>query len=231
MSDESQKSCPAPQPEKPQKKRPLFVGRITLGIVLIVMGCLLTAGMIMPQLDLMKIARYTPLILVLLGGEILIAAVRYGDRNVKVGFGMTLLCLILIGGSVCLSILPQVWNEYGLPHTQRDEKLVHDTTQAFYELVDSTAVENLRMYAGYEDTISYVDLSLRDTCSTETEFAEAAAPIVHALAELGCERVSIEGGNEKTRWTLSLEGVPAQKEITPQRISEILITDNLEDIS
>ena len=49
--------------------------------------------------------------LILLGGEVLFFAARPGRW--KYDFWSVLICLVLMGGCFCLSLLPVVWDELG----------------------------------------------------------------------------------------------------------------------
>lgn len=224
MSDEKMQAAPVEKPEKPKKKGPVFVGRFTLGFTLIGLGILFTAGFFVPMAELLTVVKCMPLILVLLGAEILIAAIGHGDRNVKVGFGMTFLCLVLIFGAGVSAVLPQLWEQYGEPRWEEQNKIVQQTKNEFYQQVDSTTVQGVSVHLDEENKPTHIGLDLRDQVESEKEFAEAAVPMVRALAEMGIQTASIRGENEETAWELHLDGVAFQKDITAKRITEIVHT-------
>ena len=207
---------------KDSPQSPVFVGRITLGVALIVVGLLVTASLFLPGVYLLTMAKFAPLILVLLGLEILVATVRYKEANVKVGFGMTLLCLILIFGAVGAAILPDVWEVYGPGRWERQEEIVQKLERSFYEQIDSTQVEQLSIYLDEQDKPINAYVNLAGEFTSAEGVAKTALPMVHKLAQLGIEEAHIEGQNTKQQWSLRLKGVYSLKEITEARLVEIM---------
>lgn len=70
------------------------VGTLTMGVVLVVSGCAMLAGMFFPALDPTLLLQLSPLILISLGAETLLA----GHRGGKIQYdwvGMILCCLLV----------------------------------------------------------------------------------------------------------------------------------------
>lgn len=83
-----------------------FVGRFTAGVALVGVGVALFLSMILPRFEILWVLRASPLILVLLGIELLADGLRR-DRGAgsKVDGWTIFLCLVLCGGVFGLSYL------------------------------------------------------------------------------------------------------------------------------
>ena len=92
----------------PEKQR--RVGIFTLGVVLVVSGGLMLASMFWPQLDWQWALKCSPLILVGLGAETLIAA--KGGGKVKYDWVGMVLCFVLVCAALCLYAMAW-WMVYG----------------------------------------------------------------------------------------------------------------------
>ena len=76
------------------------VGTSTLGIVLVVTGVLMAISMFYPRLDLRWALKSSPVILISLGVETLLAA--HGSEKIKYDWLGMLLCFILVCAALCL---------------------------------------------------------------------------------------------------------------------------------
>ena len=197
---------------------PRYVGRITLGVAMIIMGLLITVGLFQPSLDLTKLARLAPLMLVVLGVEILVASFRRGDRQVKIGFGMTILCLFIIGGSVCFSIIPVAWEQMSGARVEYEEK-VNAIEEQIYAQLDPTTIRHLAVYSyngAYTDVPKWfhATVTLADTFQDKEAFSEKAAEVLQIMAltqEL--RHVELESGDESDMYSLSVDHVSAYKDV------------------
>ena len=82
----------------PEKQR--RVGTFTLGVVLVVSGVLMLVSMFWPQLDWAWALKCSPLILIGLGAETLVAA--KGGGKVKYDWVGMVLCFVLVCAALCL---------------------------------------------------------------------------------------------------------------------------------
>ena len=82
----------------PEKQR--RVGTFTLGVVLVVSGILMLVSMFWPHLDWAWVLKCSPLILIGLGVETLLAA-KGGGKVKYDGVGMVL-CFVLVCAALCL---------------------------------------------------------------------------------------------------------------------------------
>ena len=92
----------------PEKQR--RVGTFTLGMVLVVSGILMLVSMFWPQLDWKWALKCSPIILISLGVETLLAA--KGGGKVKYDWVGMVLCFILVCAALCLYAMAW-WLLYG----------------------------------------------------------------------------------------------------------------------
>ena len=96
--------------ERTVPERQRRVGTFTLGFVLVISGGLMLVSMFWPQLDLAWALKCSPLILVGLGVETLLAA--RGGGKVKYDWVGMVLCFILVCAALCLYAIAW-WMMYG----------------------------------------------------------------------------------------------------------------------
>ena len=114
------------------------VGSFTLGISLIAAGILFLCYYFVPGFDWQLVLKVAPAAgLVLLGGEVLWFASHPGRW--KYDFWSVLICLVLMGGCFCLSLLPVVWDELGPERNQASMKLGQEYTTEAYDKIKQTA--------------------------------------------------------------------------------------------
>ena len=138
--DETRNDAPltgeAPQTAKPQPLR--RVGSFTLGVCLIAAGIFFLLAYFVPGFDWKLTLKIAPAAgLILLGGEVLFFAARPGRW--KYDFWSVLICLVLMGGCFCLSLLPVVWDELGPERNQASMKLGQEYTTEAYDKIKQTA--------------------------------------------------------------------------------------------
>lgn len=126
-------------PEMPGKQPPLRrVGSFTLGACLIAAGAFFLCYHFVPGFDWQLALKIVPAAgLVMLGGEVLFFAARPGRW--KYDFWSVLICLVLMGGCFCLSLLPVVWDELGPERNQASMKLGQEYTTEAYDKIKQTA--------------------------------------------------------------------------------------------
>ena len=126
-------------PEMPGKQPPLRrVGSFTLGVCLIAAGIFFLLTYFVPGFPTQPVLRIVPAAgLVMLGGEVLFFAARPGRW--KYDFWSVLICLVLMAGCFCLSLLPVVWDELGPERNQASMKLGQEYTTEAYDKIKQTA--------------------------------------------------------------------------------------------
>lgn len=152
-------------PEMPGKQPPLRrVGSFTLGVCLIAAGIFFLLTYFVPGFPTQPVLRIVPAAgLVMLGGEVLFFAARPGCW--KYDFWSVLICLVLMGGCFCLSLLPVVWEEIGPQRRQTELRLGQEYTAEAYDRIKTAAPEvrvkdisgNVYLYTGAVKTLEDID--------------------------------------------------------------------------
>ena len=124
-----------PQPQKAKSIR--RIGTITMGLSLIATGIVILARMINPEFDLIQVAKFSPVILICLGIEVLFAYFAGKGEKLKYDFLSGFVCLILITASLGLAAAEPVYNLYG-PNRYRAEVIIENeiTEQCSQRLSD-----------------------------------------------------------------------------------------------
>lgn len=135
--------------ESPRRR----VGTFTLGVTLVVSGVLMAAALFRPELDLRWALKLSPLILILLGIETLIAA-RGGGR-IKYDWAGMLLCFILTGAALCMCAA--AWYVSYWPESRCYEGTITGDGSGFYMEYDAFNTQQLRL----------LELSAGDTVQVE----------------------------------------------------------------
>nr|WP_325298017.1 hypothetical protein [uncultured Dysosmobacter sp.] len=102
----SERTNTACGPETPRRR----VGTFTLGVTLVAAGGLMLVSLLAPQLDLRWALKLSPVILILLGVETLLAA--RGGGKIKYDWVGMLLCFVLVCAALCMYGLAW-WFLYG----------------------------------------------------------------------------------------------------------------------
>ena len=152
-------------PETSGKQPPLRrVGSFTLGVCLIAAGIFFLLTYFMPGFPTQPVLRIIPAAgLVMLGGEVLFFAARPGRW--KYDFWSVLICLVLMGGCFCLSLLPVVWEEIGPQRRQTELRLGQEYTAEAYDRIKTAAPEvrvkdirgNAYLYSSKTETLRDLD--------------------------------------------------------------------------
>lgn len=139
---------PATPPPAPQKTR--RVGTFTMALCLIAAGVLLLVHIFVPSLDVVQIFRFTPVVLILLGIEILIANFTQKDEKLTYDFLSVLLCILLIGASLVAAIVPALI---------RDEREANAQSQVLSQEFSDRAYAALQGRDDISSIDTYVSIS------------------------------------------------------------------------
>ncbi len=185
----------APQQEPPRRR----VGSLTLGVCLIAAGIFFGCYYFVPGFDgqlVLKIASAAGL--VLLGCEVLFFACRPGRW--KYDFWSVLICLVLMGGCFCLSLLPVVWEEIGPERNQASMKLSQQYTADAYAQIRKSDPDapvkdisgNVYLYTGAVKTLEDIDggsgyvtldVELSGSYGSAEQFAQACRSMTDAVQQ------------------------------------------------
>ncbi|WP_294499022.1 hypothetical protein [uncultured Gemmiger sp.] len=128
----------APQAAGACPRKVRRVGTFTFGVVLVLAGALLVLSLFLPALDLWRVLRFAPLILVALGIEVLVYAAR-PDVKLKYDFlGMVVCFLLLVGVGGCALVGRVLETSYA---EQRLRQQLD--TQSYAALKDLTAIRSV----------------------------------------------------------------------------------------
>lgn len=199
--DETRNDAPltgeAPQTAKPQPLR--RVGSFTLGVCLIAAGIFFLLAYFVPGVDWKLMLKIAPAAgLILLGGEVLFFAARPGRW--KYDFWSVLICLVLMGGCFCLSLLPVVWDELGPERNQASMKLSQQYTADAYAQIRKSDPDapvkdisgNVYLYTGAVKTLEDIDggsgyvtldVELSGSYGSAEQFAQACRSLTDAVQQ------------------------------------------------
>ena len=187
-------------PETSGKQPPLRrVGSFTLGACLIAAGIFFLLTYFVPDFPTQPVLRIVPAAgLVLLGGEVLFFAARPGRW--KYDFWSVLICLVLMGGCFCLSLLPVVWEELGPERNQASMKLSQQYTADAYAQIRKSDPDapvkdisgNVYLYTGAVKTLEDIDggsgyvtldVELSGSYGSAEQFAQACRSMTDAVQQ------------------------------------------------
>ena len=187
-------------PETSGKQPPLRrVGSFTLGACLIAAGAFFLCYHFVPGFDWQLALKIVPAAgLVMLGGEVLFFAARPGRW--KYDFWSVLICLVLMGGCFCLSLLPVVWDELGPERNQTSMKLSQQYTADAYAQIRKSDPDapvkdisgNVYLYTGAVKTLEDIDggsgyvtldVELSGSYGSAEQFAQACRSMTDAVQQ------------------------------------------------
>lgn len=187
-------------PEMPGKQPPpRRVGSFTLGVCLIAAGIFFLLTYFVPGFPTQPVLRIVPAAgLVMLGGEVLFFAARPGHW--KYDFWSVLICLVLMGGCFCLSLLPVVWEEIGPERDQASMKLSQQYTADAYAQIRKSDPDapvkdisgNVYLYTGAVKTLEDIDggsgyvtldVELSGSYGSAEQFAQACRSMTDAVQQ------------------------------------------------
>ena len=187
-------------PETSGKQPPLRrVGSFTLGVCLIAAGIFFLLTYFVPGFPTQPVLRIVPAAgLVLLGGEVLFFAARPGRW--KYDFWSVLICLVLMAGCFCLSLLPVVWDELGPERNQASMKLSQQYTADAYAQIRKSDPDapvkdisgNVYLYTGAVKTLEDIDggsgyvtldVELSGSYGSAEQFAQACRSMTDAVQQ------------------------------------------------
>lgn len=224
---------PSAAPPVPQGVR--RVGTFTMGLSLIASGSVALICLFDPGFDIVTVLRFSPLVLILLGTEVLLSSVIFRNDRLKYDFWSGVVCFFLICMSVGAALLPPLWEQYGPGRERLRTELTHQAETLCYDaLKGEPSIQSLDIDLDLAGGLSeYRDTSLESLSHTgriflhftlagdftgEKQFAEKAHDILERLSILPFTpaHVSFSGAgksSEQTRhYTLSLDGLFALRQ-------------------
>ena len=187
-------------PETSGKQLPLRrVGSFTLGVCLIAAGIFFLLTYFVPGFPTQPVLRIVPAAgLVMLGGKKEHLAAR--PSRWKYDFWSVLICLVLMAGCFCLSLLPVVWDEFGPERNQASMKLSQQYTADAYAQIRKSDPDapvkdisgNVYLYTGAVKTLEDIDggsgyvtldVELSGSYGSAEQFAQACRSMTDAVQQ------------------------------------------------
>lgn len=186
-----------PQPQAAQPKKIRRVGTFTFGVILLAAGVLLIAHLLVPSMNLDYIIRFSPVVLIFLGIEVLIYAAR-PDVTVKYDFLSMFACafiLCLVGGASIVSWLgdyigPQYEYVNRTMRSEMDERLYAalGTKPALKDSVEEAyvrlSINQPVPVQSMTDGDGVIALTKGDECEVNINFMSGKTPDVTTFADL-----------------------------------------------
>ncbi len=210
---------PVPPAPQPKGRR---VGTVTMACSLIAVGVLLVIGTFNQSISFLLLTRLAPIILIVLGIEILFRYFVSKGEKLRYDFLSGFICFLLIVGSLGMAAIPEIWNNWG-PHRHILEESLRAQanqicSQALKEEQKVTGM-SIEVYLQRSDlpetmTVSDIrpadyieaDLKMANTFASEEEFAQAAQPVLAKLAGTGIpfDQIYLQTPSVEQRYGYSL---------------------------
>lgn len=257
MCDEMHRSEPAPRaaaapqsPAAPQPPAPAGaprkvrrVGTFTMGLCLVIAGVALVVGMFRPGWNMLNLFKLTPLVLVALGAELLLASAAKGDTKLKYDFLSTVMCFFLLLAGFA-GVVGMRMAEYASPETVQRLEAMEDEwdTAVGTALAGNEAVANAETYVNYnfswpERTLvpqalaelgdgASANVTLAGEYEDVQAFLAAVQPVVQAVKGCGVDMPSIHlaaGGPNGTQYLLDIRGAFAHQRAVTDLASQVTV--------
>jgi len=208
------------RPKKPATGR--RVGTVTFGCVLIATGLFVLYALFHPDFPLLTVLKWTPVILVALGVEILLNYFFRKGQELRYDFLSGLICFLLVIGSLGAALSIPFYDAYGptrdMAERQAEEQifnLCYDKLQNSSEVAGMEIDVDLNR-GGYDINTGYTDLedgdkvhaaiTLAEGFRNEAGFAAYAKDILEKMQEMPVifDSVSFTGSQGDRAFTLEV---------------------------
>lgn len=189
--------------EKAKQATVRRVGTMTLGVALIAMGVAILLYMLNPNFDIRVVSYLAPVILISLGVEVLIRQFFSRDRTYKYDFASGIICIFLVLGSFCISLVPYVVYYISPERFASEEQQLDAEREKLYQAFKgdprvqdyyvnggisgnpSAAYKDENGSWAYQLDYLYCNISLMDSCADEAEFARTCRELLDKMAAQG----------------------------------------------
>ena len=194
-----------------------------MACALIAVGILLIIGTFNQSISFLLMARLAPVILIVLGIEILFRYFVSKGEKLRYDFLSGFVCFILIVGSLGMAAIPEIWNNWG-PHREILQKTLRaEANQVCARaLKDETSVSSMDIsiqlhHSDLPEEMTLedlraadfvrVDLKILNSFTNEEEFVKAAQPILKKMADTGIpfDYISLMTPSVEMRYGYSLD--------------------------
>ena len=203
-------NSPAEPPKKVRR-----VGTIAFAVLLIAGGVLLLAQQFMPRANLLAVLKFSPVILIVLGIEVLVYSTK---PNVKLKFDWLgiLGCAFILVVVGTASLMPLAWRWLGGADRNAENRIEQQVVDSMYEQLSAdpelkASVTSMYASASFNHTdMENADYTLepgdtlilhlnfrQDAAGNEQEFAANCAAIVQAAKEAGWNFTTMSFGTDE----------------------------------
>ena len=191
-------NSPAEPPKKVRR-----VGTIAFAVLLIAGGVLLLAQQFMPKANLLAVLKFSPVILIVLGIEVLVYSTK---PNVKLKFDWLgiLGCAFILVVVGTAALMPMAWKWLGIDNRTAENRLEQQVVDSMYQQLSADPELKSQISSMYAtayfnhidpenedytlqpgDTLMLYLNFCQDSAGNELEFAANCAAIVQAAKEAG----------------------------------------------
>lgn len=206
-------AAPKAAPEAPRVRR---VGTFTMGVTMILVGLLIVCSLFGWGIPLEWVFRFSPLILVALGVEVLVGAFSKGTK-LKYDFLSIVVCGLLTLAALAFSAAPLALEYFGPSHELAERRVETKIYEKVLNSLPGEGLEMLNVSAAIQRPVQnaetaslqagdYLTVSVTLSASDEADFLAKAAKINAALADLP-SRVSVyysSAEKDGTKWELQV---------------------------
>lgn len=171
------------------------VGMLTMSLSLIALGIALVLWVFMPSIDIVFIARLSPIVLVLLGIEILVTTVIYKGDKIRYDVLSVLVSILLIMCSLTAALVPQFSIRERQAQSSSD-RIANELEEASFELLRDKGynITNVDWYVNVdawapEPVLELDEITINDHVQVRVMFAPNAYKSAEEFAE-GCKELS-----------------------------------------
>lgn len=203
-------NSPAEPPKKVRR-----VGTMAFALLLIAGGALLLVQQFMPKANLLTVLKFAPVILIVLGIEVLVYSAK-PDVKLKFDWLGILGCAFILVTVGAASLMPMAYRWLGVDNRYAENRIEQQVVDSMYQQLSADPelkAEITSMYASayFNHTdMENVDYTLepgdtlilhlnfrQDAASSEQEFAANCAAIVQAAKEAGWNFTTMNFGTEE----------------------------------
>lgn len=150
-------------PAKEEKQKVRRIGVYTMGISLVVIGTAILIGMFNPEFNLLLAAKLSPVILIVLGIEIIVSTTVFHKDKLKYDFWSGFICFLLVAFSITAAFLPILWRSYG-PDREFTQRRIQNELQndVYGSLKNISAVKSASVNFNFAGMDFNKDMTLAD---------------------------------------------------------------------
>ena len=128
---------PTPNPHQPPRRPTRRIGTLTMGVTLILVGIILLVFFFKP-FDLFSLMRFSPVLLILLGIEIIWQYSRHHGEELRYDFWGTLFCLLVICVACFCSVFYPLYMEFGPASWKVEQQVSGEIRNELYQQIPVT---------------------------------------------------------------------------------------------